>query len=88
MFNENCNHSVFLPLQSNLACVFSLFFNFFEKIFQCQTVWIQIRTDILVGPDLGPNYLQRLSADNKGRRDNRYFDANSCFSLWYETLLK
>ena len=35
---------------------------------ECQTVWIQIRPDILsglknVGPDLGPNCLQRLSVD-------------------------
>ena len=29
-----------------------------------ETVWIQIRTDT-VRPDLGPNYLQRLSADDK-----------------------
>ena len=33
---------------------------------ECQTVWIQIMTDS-VGPDLGPNCLQRLSADDKSR---------------------
>ena len=31
----------------------------------CKTVWIQI--NIFVGPNLGPNCLQRLSADNKSR---------------------
>ena len=56
--------------------------NFFEKLFQenhrmmeCQTIWIQIRPDILsdqarhfVGPDLCQNCLQRLSADNTSRQ--------------------
>ena len=42
---------------------------FFEKILsgipsECQTDWTQIRPDILFGPDLGPNCLQRLSADD------------------------
>ena len=31
---------------------------------ECQTVWIQIMPDIFVGPDLGPNCLQRLLADD------------------------
>ena len=31
---------------------------------ECQTVWIQIRPDIFVGPDLDPNCLQRLSEDD------------------------
>ena len=33
--------------------------------FRCQTVWIQIRPNVFVGPDLGPNCLQMLSADDK-----------------------
>ena len=33
---------------------------------KCQTVWIQIRRHS-VGSDLGPNCLQRLSADNTSR---------------------
>ena len=42
----------------------------FQKILsgalsECQTVCIQIRTDILSVPDLGPNCLQRLSVDDK-----------------------
>ena len=37
---------------------------------ECQTVWIQIRTDIFVGPDLGSNCLQRLLAEDKSRRFN------------------
>ena len=31
----------------------------------CESVWIQIRTDILSIPDLGPSCLQKLSADEK-----------------------
>ena len=41
-------------------------------LLECQTVWIQIGTDILsskdrhsVGPDLGLNSLQRLSTEDK-----------------------
>ena len=51
-----------------LFCHLLIFFkiNFFEEFFQeyhqCQTVWIQTR------PDLGPNCLQRLSADNTRRQ--------------------
>ena len=46
--------------------------SFLKKFFmeyhhdQCQMVWIQIRSGNVV-PDLGPNCLQRLSADNKSR---------------------
>ena len=53
-------------------------YGFFFKLFffskhlsgipsECQTVSIQIRPDIFFGPDLGPNCLQRLSADDKNR---------------------
>ena len=28
---------------------------------ECEIVWTQIRSDLFVGPDLGPNCLQRLS---------------------------
>ena len=35
---------------------------------ECQTVWIQIKSDVYVGPDLIPNYLQRLSADGTTRQ--------------------
>ena len=46
--------------------------DFFQKIIfgtllMYKTVWIQIRTDLKVGPDLGSNSLQRLSADGKSR---------------------
>ena len=44
---------------------------FFQEYYQSvklfETVWIQIRTDVSVGPDLGSNCLKRLSADNKSR---------------------
>ena len=47
--------------------LFFLKINFLKKILsgissECQTVWT------LVGPDLGPNCLPRLSADNTGRQ--------------------
>ena len=35
---------------------------------ECQTGLIQIRPHILVGPDLGPSCLQRLSADDTSRQ--------------------
>ena len=46
-------------------------FHFYEKIIseissECQTVWIQNR--LFVGPDLGPNCLQRLSSDDTSRQ--------------------
>ena len=57
-----------------IFCRLLIFFNihFFEKFFQagisseCQMVWLQIRSDMLSGsvPNLGPNCLHRLSADN------------------------
>ena len=53
-----------------LSADFFLKITFFNKFFQetlleCQSVWIKIRIDILLGPDLGPYCLQRLSADDK-----------------------
>ena len=39
---------------------------------ECLTLWIQVRTDNSVGPDLGTNVLQRLSADDKSCRLARY----------------
>ena len=32
---------------------------------ECQTDWIQIRLDVLSGPDLDPNCLQNLAADTR-----------------------
>ena len=50
---------------------------------ECQTVWTLIRPDGIVGPDLGPSCLPRLSVDDTGRqrvnglrilsRDIKYF---------------
>ena len=37
---------------------------FSKKFYQCQMVWIQIRTDVLSVHDQGSNCLQRLSADD------------------------
>ena len=68
-----------LCMLGNFSCFLCRLLTFFQsQLFQkilsgtlsgCQTVWTQIRTDILSvssdGPDLGPNCLQRLSADDK-----------------------
>ena len=40
--------------------------NFSEIPSECQTVWTLIRR--FVGPDLGPNCLSRLSADDTDRQ--------------------
>ena len=34
---------------------------------ECQAVWIQIMPEVFVGPDLGPNCLQKLSADDTSK---------------------
>ena len=49
-------------------CYCLLIFTFFEKkTLECKIDWIQIRPNFC-GPDLGPNYLQKLSADDKSHR--------------------
>ena len=68
---------------------------FFRRILsrkpsECQTVWIQIRTDILlvqnVSPDLGPNSLQNVSAGDTSRQALKYCKLRpgypSCSGLW------
>ena len=73
VFNSVC-WVVFYDLYLSSADFFQI--NFSEKLFRCQTVWIQIRPNFILGPDpdqaqhfvgpnLGPNCLQRLSADDK-----------------------
>ena len=54
---------IFFQNQFVCCCCFFLFF-FSEISVECQAVWIQIMP---VGPDLGPNCLQRLSADNTSK---------------------
>ena len=63
-----------------LLILFKIIFfdTFFQEHHQCQTVWIQIRPMSnsldpdqaynFVRPDLGPNCLQRLSADDTNRQ--------------------
>ena len=63
-----------LCMLGNFSCFSCRLLTFFQNLLfqkilsgilsECQTVWIQIRTDS-VGPDLGSDCLQRLSADNK-----------------------
>ena len=55
-----------------------IFQKLFQEHYQCQRVWILIGAEHSVGPDLGPNYLQWLSADDKSRpkqgKSLRYFN--------------
>ena len=55
---------IFFQNQFVCCCCFFLFFS--EISVECQAVWIQIRP-MPVGPDLGPNCLQRLSADDTSK---------------------
>ena len=57
-----------LPSADNFSksvCLLLYFSFFFPEISEkCQAFWIQIMP---VGPDLGPNCLQRLSADDTSK---------------------
>ena len=44
--------------------VFFFFLNLLGILVECPAVWIKIMS---VGPDLGPNCLQRLSADDTSK---------------------
>ena len=62
-----------LPCFSCFFCRLQTFFkiNFVKKILpritsECQTAWIQIKPGCSVWPDLGPNCLERSTADDKG----------------------
>ena len=48
----------------SLLLLFFFLFFFSEISEECQAVWIQI---MAVGPDLGPNRLQRLSVDDTSK---------------------
>ena len=74
-YNFGSVYFISLPLEHNLILkiLFILTYQYqIRKIFkymyhyqECQTYWIQIRPKFLNSPDLGPNYLQRISADDK-----------------------
>ena len=61
-FSGTLNHC----MPGNFSCFFVVFFRkkSFKKTIRMSTVWTLIR---LVGPDLGPNCLPSLSADDTGR---------------------
>ena len=52
----------------------------FEKFFRVQTDWIKIRPN--VRSDLGPSYLQRLSADNTRKVGKKVNQHKHSFLLW------
>ena len=52
-----------------------------ETLSECQTVWIQTRTHN-VSPDLGPNCLQRLSADGRVKELIYHFDFIKLTMFW------
>ena len=61
-----------------LFCLHLFLINFFSTNLsgipsKCQTVWIQIRPDI-VGPDLGPDCLQRSPLAEKALKNRREGD--------------
>ena len=73
-YNTDCFSYWQGTIQASYAVMRQLLFKFFlsssEKILsgipsECQTVWIP---KPFVGPDLGPNYLPRLSAHDIGRQ--------------------
>ena len=85
--DAKCTHQ--LCLLGNFSCFLSsadffqnwLFWKILSGIpIECQTIWIQIRPDILSGliwfqnvrPDLVLNCLQKLSADNTRRQRSKY----------------
>ena len=59
--------------------------NSFRNTIRVQTVWIQIRTNILfsVGPDLGSKCLQRLSADNKSHQRQRFTFILFAYTMYF-----
>ena len=62
-------------IDTHLQVVNFFFLLFFKPISlvtpsECQTVWTQIRPD-LIGPDLGLKCLQRLSVDDASSRVHR-----------------
>ena len=59
------NSSTLLAYEVFVVVVFVFFLNKISGIsVECQAVWIQIMP---IGPDLGPNCLQRLSADETSK---------------------
>ena len=73
-------------------CRLLIFFFFQNQLFrkaiseispECQINWIQIRLDVLGGPDLGPNSLQRLTADDTSRQRVKHDCAPVLRSAFY-----
>ena len=48
---------------------------------ECQIAWIQIQDRSTVGPDLGPNTLQRFSTEEKRRRFEEKLIIEFCVSM-------
>ena len=67
LFRHYISHKITFGAPSSGGVLRSACGAFISIPSRCQTVWIQIRPDIFVGPDLGPNCLQRLSADINSR---------------------
>ena len=56
---------------------------FFSSKSKCQTVLIQIRPDVYVEPDLGPNSLQRISADDSSSQSESQVFLYSAYIALY-----
>ena len=63
--------------------LFVVFFFFSEISEECQAVWIQIMP---VGPNLGPNCLQRLSADDTTIEQIRELTRNSESGIYLKSI--
>ena len=55
-----------------------------SSITECQGVWIQNEDRHYFGPDLRPNCLQKLSAEDKGKR---YYCLDTSFFLSENTII-
>ena len=84
-----CDWCINFCMLGNFSWLFVVCWLFQNKLFQeiisrtlseCQTFWIQIRSDrmsgLICGPDLGPSCLHELSADNKSKQLRVY-------NFWY-----
>ena len=62
MVHRALSEKAYLSLGLLSPLKFNFFYKFFQKYQIVKHFWIQIRPNILSGPDLGPNCLQRLLA--------------------------
>ena len=72
-------------MMGNFAC-FSVVNIFFRKILSgilsdCQTIWIQIEALHVVGPDMRPNCLQSVSAEDTSRQKDKPYQHCKLYTI-------